>query len=78
VLTFTPSPDRFVVEEIPAYTPSGEGAHTFLWLEKRGLTTFDAIAVVNHAGCWTQTVFTPAAVLCSVTATRPVCDPGGA
>jgi tRNA pseudouridine13 synthase len=44
VLTFTPSPDRFVVEEIPAYTPSGEGPHTFLWIEKRGLTTFDAIA----------------------------------
>ena len=49
MLTFTPSPDRFVVEEIPAYTPSGEGAHTFLWLEKRGLTTFDAIAEVAKA-----------------------------
>jgi len=49
VLTFTPSPDRFVVEEIPAYTPSGEGAHTFLWLEKRDLTTFDAIALVAKA-----------------------------
>jgi len=44
VLTFTPSPERFIVEEIPAYTPSGEGTHTFLWIEKRGLTTFDAIA----------------------------------
>jgi tRNA pseudouridine13 synthase len=49
VLTFTPSPDRFLVEEIPAYTPTGEGAHTFLWLEKRGLTTFDAIAQVAAA-----------------------------
>ena len=49
MLTFTPSPDRFVVEEIPAYTPSGEGAHTFLWLEKRDLTTFDAIALVAKA-----------------------------
>jgi len=49
VLTFTPSPDRFIVEEIPAYTPSGEGTHTFLWLEKRGLTTFDAIALVARA-----------------------------
>ena len=49
MLTFTPSPDRFVVEEIPAYTPSGEGTHTFLWLEKRGLTTFDAIALVARA-----------------------------
>jgi tRNA pseudouridine13 synthase len=44
MLTFAPSPDRFVVEEIPAYTPSGEGTHTFLWIEKRGLSTFDAIA----------------------------------
>src|SRR5262245_13669139 len=44
VLTFTPSPDHFLVEELPAYAPSGEGAHTFVWLEKRGLTTFDAIA----------------------------------
>jgi tRNA pseudouridine13 synthase len=44
VLSFTPSPERFIVEEIPAYTPSGEGTHTFLWIEKRGLTTFDAIA----------------------------------
>ena len=49
MLSFTPSPDRFVVEELPAYTPSGEGSHTFLWLEKRGLTTFDAIAQVAAA-----------------------------
>src|SRR3954471_21965470 len=49
MLSFTPSPDRFVVEEVPAYAPSGEGTHTFLWLEKRGLTTFDAIAQVAAA-----------------------------
>ena len=49
MLTFTPSPDRFVVEEIPAYAPSGEGTHTFVWLEKQGLTTFDAIALVAKA-----------------------------
>src|SRR6187399_3381665 len=49
MLTFTPSPDRFVVEEIPAYTPSGEGTHTFLWLEKHGLTTFDAINLIARA-----------------------------
>ena len=49
MLSFSPSPDRFVVEELPAYTPSGEGAHTFLWLEKRGLTTFDAIAQIAAA-----------------------------
>jgi tRNA pseudouridine13 synthase len=49
VLTFTPSPDRFVVEELPAYTPAGEGPHTFLWIEKRGLTTFDAIPRIADA-----------------------------
>jgi tRNA pseudouridine13 synthase len=42
-LKFTPSPATFLVEEIPAYTPSGEGEHTFLWIEKRGLTTIDAV-----------------------------------
>jgi hypothetical protein len=30
VLDFTPSPDRFLVEELPAYPPAGQGAHTFL------------------------------------------------
>jgi tRNA pseudouridine13 synthase len=49
VLTFTPSPERFIVEEIPAYAPSGEGTHTFVWIEKRGLTTFDAIARLAKA-----------------------------
>ncbi len=32
-------PEDFVVEEIPAYEPAGHGAHTFLRLTKRGLTT---------------------------------------
>jgi len=49
VLSFAPSPERFIVEELPAYLPSGEGTHTFLWLEKRGLTTFDAIAQIAAA-----------------------------
>lgn len=31
------TPDDFVVEEIPAYQPSGEGQHLYLWLEKRDL-----------------------------------------
>ncbi|HVU49341.1 MAG TPA: tRNA pseudouridine(13) synthase TruD [Polyangia bacterium] len=42
MLTFVPSPDRFVVEELAAYEPAGAGEHTFLWIEKRGLTTMDA------------------------------------
>jgi tRNA pseudouridine13 synthase len=49
VLTFVPSPETFTVEEIPAYPPSGEGTHLFLWIEKRGLTTFDAIARIARA-----------------------------
>jgi tRNA pseudouridine13 synthase len=42
VLTFKPSPETFVVEEIAAYAPAGAGEHTFLWVEKRGLGTMDA------------------------------------
>ncbi|NPA30725.1 MAG: tRNA pseudouridine(13) synthase TruD [Chloroflexi bacterium] len=33
------APEDFVVEEIPAYEPAGEGDHTFLRLTKRGLTS---------------------------------------
>ncbi|HLK89191.1 MAG TPA: tRNA pseudouridine(13) synthase TruD, partial [Polyangia bacterium] len=43
MLTFTASPDTFTVEELPAYAPTGAGTHLFVWIEKRGLTTFDAI-----------------------------------
>ena len=32
-------PGDFIVEEIPAYVPSGEGEHLFLWIEKTGITT---------------------------------------
>jgi tRNA pseudouridine13 synthase len=35
-------PEDFVVEEIPLYAPSGEGAHTFVHVEKRGLSTEEA------------------------------------
>jgi len=37
------APEDFVVEEIPAYPPSGEGGHTFVLVEKRGRTT-EAVA----------------------------------
>ena len=30
-------PEDFEVEEIPAYQPSGEGDHLYLWLEKRSM-----------------------------------------
>ncbi len=31
---FKATPDDFVVEEIPAYEPSGEGEHVYIWLQK--------------------------------------------
>jgi tRNA pseudouridine13 synthase len=30
-------PEDFEVEEVPAYEPSGQGEHLFLWVEKRGM-----------------------------------------
>ncbi len=35
--------EDFVVEEIPAYEPSGEGQHTFITIEKRDRNTLDVI-----------------------------------
>jgi len=37
------SPDDFIVSEIPAYEPSGSGEHLYLTIEKRGVTTLEAI-----------------------------------
>src|SRR4051812_48164346 len=42
-------PEDFVVEEIPAYLPSGEGSHTYLWIEKRGRTTDEAVRALCDA-----------------------------
>ncbi|MGD0836776.1 MAG: tRNA pseudouridine(13) synthase TruD [Polyangia bacterium] len=39
---FIASPATFFVEEIPAYQPTGEGEHAYLWIEKRDLTTPEA------------------------------------
>jgi tRNA pseudouridine13 synthase len=36
------TPEDFDVEEIPAYSPSGEGEHLFLWIEKLGIDTPEA------------------------------------
>ncbi len=36
-------PEHFVVEELPAYLPTGEGEHLYVWVEKRGLNTPDAV-----------------------------------
>jgi tRNA pseudouridine13 synthase len=43
------TPEDFCVEEIPAYAPSGAGEHTFLQIEKRGLSTHEAVARLARA-----------------------------
>ena len=40
------SEDDFQVEEIPAYLPSGSGQHLFAWIEKRNLTTHEAVRLL--------------------------------
>jgi tRNA pseudouridine13 synthase len=40
---FRSTPEDFEVEEVPAYAPSGTGEHVFAFIEKRGLTTKDAV-----------------------------------
>jgi tRNA pseudouridine13 synthase len=50
---FKATPEDFVVEELPAYEPSGEqdSEHLFLWIEKRGRSTQDvAKALARHCG----------------------------
>jgi tRNA pseudouridine13 synthase len=44
-------PEDFVVEEIPLYEPSGQGQHIYVGLEKRGLSTYQAInAIARQLG----------------------------
>lgn len=38
-LSFRTRPEDFVVEELPAFAPSGEGQHAWVWIEKLGRTT---------------------------------------
>jgi len=40
---FRTSPEDFEVEEVPAYAPSGTGEHVFALIEKRELTTREAV-----------------------------------
>ena len=37
------APEDFLVEEIPLYSPCGEGEHLYVEVEKQGLTTFDLL-----------------------------------
>ena len=39
-------PEDFRVTELPAYTPSGDGEHLLIEIEKTGLSTFEAIDTV--------------------------------
>lgn len=41
--TLKSDPEDFVVEELPAYEPSGEGEHLFLWVEKRDVAADDLV-----------------------------------
>ncbi len=42
-------PTDFIVDEIPLYSPSGEGEHIYVRLRKRGLTTPDLLRLVSRA-----------------------------
>ncbi|MDX1630514.1 MAG: tRNA pseudouridine(13) synthase TruD [Thermoanaerobaculia bacterium] len=44
------SPEDFRVEELPLYEPSGEGHHTWLWVEKRLRTTRDVVDLLARRG----------------------------
>jgi tRNA pseudouridine13 synthase len=41
--------EDFRVEELPLYAPVGEGEHTFFEVEKRGLSTFEAVRLIAGA-----------------------------
>lgn len=52
-----PELEHFRVEELPLYEASGEGEHTYVFVEKRGATTQDLIqAVARAAGVRPQDV----------------------
>lgn len=42
-------PEDFEVEEVPAYAPSGDGEHLFLWVQKRGIDTPTFARELAHA-----------------------------
>jgi tRNA pseudouridine13 synthase len=43
------SPEDFLVEELPLYLPCGEGEHSYVSIEKRGMTTLEAIRRIARA-----------------------------
>ncbi len=47
--TIKRSYEDFIVEEVPAYEPSGEGSHVYFRIEKRGLSTMRAVQDIAKA-----------------------------
>jgi tRNA pseudouridine13 synthase len=47
--TIRRSPEDFVVEEIPAFAPSGDGEHLYLEIVKTNVTTNEAVRRICHA-----------------------------
>ena len=43
------TPEDFLVEEVPLYLPCGEGEHTYAVIEKRGITTLEALRRIARA-----------------------------
>lgn len=44
-------PEDFLVDEIPAYQPSGEGEHLYFLIQKRGLSTLEMVRLLaTHFG----------------------------
>ena len=46
---FRETPEDFVVHERPAYEPCGTGEHLYLWIEKRGIGTPEAVRRIARA-----------------------------
>ena len=42
-------PEDFRVEEIPLASPSGDGEHLHLWVEKRGISTIEVLRTLCRA-----------------------------
>ncbi len=44
-------PEDFLVDEVPAYQPSGEGEHIYMLVQKRGMATMEVVRVLaKHFG----------------------------
>ncbi|MBS0190457.1 MAG: tRNA pseudouridine(13) synthase TruD [Phycisphaerales bacterium] len=50
-------PEDFLVDEIPAYSPGGTGEHLYLFVEKRNLSTLEAVRVLaDHFGVESEAI----------------------